>query len=71
MKLTPWFDGMQKPARIGIYQVRRMGTIGYSWFDGKRWSYLERFKCDALAGRLLTSGAAQNKEWRGLAEKQE
>ena len=35
-RLTPWLDGVQRPARAGVYQ-RRPPAGPYACWDGARW----------------------------------
>jgi hypothetical protein len=75
-KLTPWFDVDTKPVRIGAYQTKfprfKNSTDdwikGYSYWNGKGWSNQWSRVVDVNAHKKWTSGAIQEKMWRGLAE---
>lgn len=68
VKLTRWFPGDVKPARVGLYELRRWvmpllraGTIANcAHWDGERWC----FGLDRSVSVDVTSEDA----WRGLAE---
>jgi hypothetical protein len=71
-KLTPWFFGIQRPARVGVYQVRSLGytpgDLYFSYWDGTRFNgcwpdaeYAQRRPDWGVGLRVGT--------WRGLAKK--
>lgn len=70
MKLTPWFDGSQKPVRVGMYQrrMRVWDRLCWSWWDGQLWSRVRPRKAEAYIDRNYVS-VFQNLPWRGLAHK--
>jgi hypothetical protein len=70
MKLTPWFDPWVRPKRKGVYQTSWFGD-GYSYFNGAEWTNQRETVASALYFKHNTEGAAQEKAWRGLAEKPE
>jgi hypothetical protein len=69
-KMTPWFDAETLPARPGFYktrceQVYDKPIVGYSFWDGKRWS--AQFRTLGIAARNWVVVGMYRKEWRGLA----
>lgn len=73
MKLTKWYGSNQKPVRVGAYETSFDGFYGFSWFDGENWGNQCTNPYRALSSFQARKhiGAAQDKKWRGLAEKQE
>lgn len=67
MKRTPWFPDMVKPVRRGRYQTQCSIGIGFSYWNGERWSNQRHRLEDIRTGH--TKGAMQDKQWRGLAKK--
>jgi hypothetical protein len=65
MKLTDWYKGHQKPARIGVYERENSGS-SYSHWNGKRWGNLSNDPDDAIAWKKSPS-FFQSLRWRGLA----
>jgi hypothetical protein len=75
MKKTPWFSGLTKPSRIGVYERRTelRPTNGdywpYSFWDGHKWGLgSPNPEGAAVERRRQHHHAYQNFEWRGLAE---
>ena len=72
MKLTPWFDGCQKPVRAGLYRRNFAGKfpagmeVRWSHWDGFRWGASSDDKQRAVACSLVASGM-QCLPWRGIA----
>lgn len=65
-KMTDWFVNGERPFRTGVYPVRCGGAKGFAYWDGKRWAW----RCSSVAQAdddRLTTGASQDKHWRGLA----
>jgi hypothetical protein len=64
-KMTKWFPVEITPVHVGVYETDLAGFLGYSFWTGKRW-------CDtAQRPEWATKRKGmQNKEWRGLKEKQ-
>jgi len=76
IKLTPWYPGNVKPARAGVYEVkRRIARCAiYRYFDGKRWYYGGVDPKDAMYEfriwkRFPHSQTPPKQQWRGLARK--
>jgi hypothetical protein len=72
-ELTPWFPAGIKPKRNGVYRTRTNASSGYSlWVSGK-WAWQCRTPDEAQEDGVSygTTGATQDKEWRGLATKPE
>jgi hypothetical protein len=68
IKKTPWFDGSQKPVRVGVYQRKYEAGIRFCWFDGKRFGCNSRSASDAYH-QYSIFGASFDRDlaWRGLA----
>lgn len=66
-KLTPWFPGYVKPARMGVYERQIEGRIVFSYWDGGYWGPSQYDKDEAYYFRGLHSWF-QTHPWRGLAE---
>lgn len=69
MKLTDWYDGSQKPARVGVYE--RTYDYGiefrYCYWDGIYWSC----GCDVQENAVLfrdRRSIEQSLPWRGIAK---
>lgn len=65
-KLTPWFPGRVKPARIGLYQrdyEDNTCTDMPDFWDGKNWILCVEF------GEKIGPATSQRRPWRGLAVK--
>lgn len=70
-KLTPWFPGDVKPARVGVYQqFCGLGDrIGYQRWDGRAWHLWAGSPEEAAGINRPATSSAQNDTWRGLAVK--
>ena len=70
-RLTPWFPGTAKPARVGLYRAQDTTmNCGCCWFD-LMWTGYE-WRSELLTpGRWSTHYFAQAhlKRWRGLVER--
>lgn len=79
-KLTPWFSGTVKPARVGVYE-RDYGQqanpdLGsqYQFWDGVNWLYgasTPESTMRVVAARGPTASQLPSRverDWRGLAE---
>ncbi len=67
MKLTPWFDGDQKPVRVGTYQRNFCSAILWSYWDGKYWSIASRYmKTTEAYSQNKYYSEAQDLPWRGV-----
>lgn len=74
MKLTGWYDGKQKPVRVGVYE-RDYGTLSlsfnyYAYWDGKRWYCATARARDAYQSRKVHfdwPSRHQKLPWRGVA----
>lgn len=66
-KLTKWYQGDQKPVRVGVYErdIKAFGKT-YSKWDGKNWRCIGWSPDDAENWSFAKS-AYQNSPWRGLA----
>lgn len=61
---TAWYPRWIKPARPGVYEVRRLNEIAYAFWDGTYWALAS---CDpAYAYALRHQGIAAGMIWRGL-----
>jgi len=67
-KMTSWFPAKTKPVHVGVYETDLAGYLGYSYWNGKRWSDTS-FELDMELSTKRRLGM-QNKEWRGFKEKQ-
>lgn len=66
MKLTPWFDGCQKPVRPGPFRRKYVGRVVWScWWQG-RWGVMGETKEKAVGLRSIASNE-QCLPWRGIA----
>lgn len=64
---TPWFDGQQLPAQVGVYQRLSIANlVMYSFFDGAHW--LWNYRTAEAAARVHASELSliQTLPWRGL-----
>lgn len=68
MKLTPWFDGDEKPARTGLYQrmapAREAITYAYYAHSVGKW-FLGDPKAE-VADKSVTHSWWQKLPWRGI-----
>ena len=70
MKLTGWYSGNQKPARVGVYQqfgVDRK-TVGYQYWNGNlwfSWCYTPDAAYRARKG-CPVAFCYQDDKWRGV-----
>lgn len=74
-ELTPWFRGVLKPVRKGVYKRELIpsGYVGFAYWDGVRWYVAAKdreiaetkFRC----GFKSSMDVAQTR-WRGLANEQ-
>lgn len=73
-KLTPWFSGNVKPARVGFYEVghsrplhhnNRLHLTGYPtrFWNGYNWITDDLFDKPSIFGKHETH------QWRGLAQR--
>ena len=68
MKLTPWFPGSVKPARVGVYEREcPNGWRSYNYWTGKTWSSPSPIPKGAEIFKSYRS-AYQNVRWRGVME---
>ena len=75
MKRTKWYDGEQKPVRVGVYE-RDYSTLllsfnYYAYWDGKRWYSATSTARGAEAMRLLLCdwpSDHQKLPWRGVVK---
>ena len=73
-ELTPWFDAIVKPARVGVYQVdwkpsaQESEYQWYAYWDGREWGWMAISISRAIASYNLNPDR-RHKElaWRGLA----
>lgn len=68
-RLTEWFPADVNPVHVGVYQTRRAGRYGFSYWIGDAWG--PRCAYVATAVLFFSEFGYQDKEWRGLAEKPE
>lgn len=69
MKLTKWYPGHIKPARLGVYRKKSVfGRLGYQRWDGFLWYLWCETIDSASAAPFPVIPAAQNNPWQGLAE---
>jgi hypothetical protein len=66
MKLTEWYKGDQKPARVGVYERDYGACFVYSRWDGNRWFVYADCIELALQQRLISD--SQSLPWRGIAK---
>lgn len=66
-KLTPWYDGSQKPVRKGVYKVDH-SFLPYSYWDGKEWR-LGGISPEEAMEDAGCAASLQDMRWRGLAQK--
>jgi hypothetical protein len=69
MKLTDWFPEDVTPVHPGVYETKFVGLEGFSEWNGLYWSS-QYCTADRARGMCIRQGA-QDKRWRGLAEKPE
>lgn len=69
MKTTPWFNGSQKPVRVGLYQTEDFCGIGWSWWNGDLWGVRSFTRRLAYESRHMISSFQDDRRWRGLAHK--
>lgn len=71
MKLTGWYSGDQKPARVGVYERlydKNHGIKLYCFWDGAHFS-IGYLSPNACANRLKSQAAPdQYFPWRGVAK---
>jgi hypothetical protein len=66
-KLTPWFPGTVKPARVGVYERKHAeGVYAWSRWSGKYWIATAWLRAENANARRGKSGY-QALPWRGLA----
>lgn len=68
-KLTPWFPGGVKPARVGIYEREWPDLIGpfYARWDGFYWGLSRKTVDEAIGAIDHWEIAHPDRRWRGLA----
>lgn len=72
IEYSPWFRGVLKPVRVGIYnrELTQTGFVGYAYWDGVKW-YSIKSTADgavyAYKNRLVSSTDVAQSKWRGLA----
>lgn len=69
MKLTGWYSGEQKPARVGVYQRKGQYSIMYCYWNGRNWRVGFPNKKDAFfwADSPCVS-MHEDLPWRGVAK---
>lgn len=67
MKLTPWFQGREVPARPGVYQRQYKSGRYYCHWNGCRWG-LGSYSVAAAEHNSKFTSAQKQLPWRGLAE---
>lgn len=75
--MTDEFPADVKPVRPGVYETRYdtevpgnphpFESVGYSYFNGERWSYQHETIADAMVNAHSNRLARQDKRWRGIA----
>ena len=65
MKLTPWFNGKEKPVHVGLYQRNVGGFVVYAWWNGHVWSLGDTSKRRTLSFKRHSS-YHQDLDWRGV-----
>lgn len=66
--MTPWYPPEVKPVRVGVYQRKSfIAGIGFSHWNGKKWSYTYTKKDDVLPNKRTVTYYPYW-PWRGLAE---
>ena len=71
MKLTPWFPGTVKPARVGVYKrvydttEYSKSNFGYCYWNGQIWSWQATNPTGALLLRH-TRSPYQELPWHGV-----
>lgn len=74
-ELTPWFRGVLKPVRKGVYKRELIpsGYVGFAYWDGVRWfavrTTADQAVREARLGFKSSTDVAQTR-WRGLANEQ-
>lgn len=70
MNLTPWFSGVHRPKRHGVYQrTLPYGVVQYARWDGWRW-----YKSTNTAGHAAVQETismyqfSKQVKWRGLQQ---
>lgn len=68
---TDWYEGHQKPVRVGLYQRLYRAGIFFCYWDGECWYQGDPVRGVAmiLAGDMKST--MQNLPWRGLARNPE
>jgi hypothetical protein len=69
---TAWFDGYDKPVRVGVYrQVNGEGRLGYQRWDGKQW-YSWSSSANMAAKATIPAGSSyQNDPWNAIIKESE
>lgn len=69
MKLTEWYAGNQKPARVGVYQRKYGVGVFYCYWNGKTWGlgFKENNQTTLLVSKQWAS-KLYNLKWRGIAK---
>ena len=75
MKRTGWYNGTQKPVRVGVYE-RDYGTLlltfnYFAYWDGKRWycsMYSARGAYEARTLQFDWPSEHQKLPWRGVVK---
>ena len=66
MKLTGWYDGKQKPVRVGVYERDYAYITLYAKWDGNKWctaSTVAKF-----AAQCVKKSHFSKLPWRGVAK---
>lgn len=70
MTRTPWFSGLESPARIGVYERklyeynRREAFVVYALWNGAEWHLGRSTPEEAQAERMIS--LTRIRPWRGL-----
>ena len=68
MKLTGWYQGDQKPVRVGVYlRDYEDGDHWYSYWNGKYFSVADD-RLDCVESTKDWKSIQQNLPWRGVAK---
>ena len=66
-KETGWYDGEQKPTRVGVYKRKypRVGTVYFCWWDEDKWGF-SCVNAESAKRNGWNISGFQNLPWCGL-----
>ena len=69
LKLTGWYEGHQKPVRVGVYERWYVGFAVFCYWNGTHWGCLAS-TVDSCQENKMIFGISpdQDRPWRGISK---